>query len=150
MSHTYTSTLFHVVFSTKERQPAISDPPKLWAYIAGVARNLDYEALAIGGTQNHIHLLVRLPSDVSVSQAVQKLKSNSSRWLRENGLWFGWQEGYGAFSVSASNVDAVRHYIQNQAEHHRRRSFEDEFVALLDRSGATFKSGRDFRMRCRP
>ena len=150
MSHTYTSTLFHVVFSTKERQPAISDPPKLWAYIAGVARNLDYEALAIGGTQNHIHLLVRLPSDVSVSQAVQKLKSNSSRWLRENGLWFGWQEGYGAFSVSASNVDAVRHYIQNQAEHHRRRSFEDEFVALLDRSGATFKWGGDFRMRCRP
>ena len=104
------------MFSTKERQPAISDPPKLWAYIAGVARNLDYEVLAIGGTQNHIHLLVRLPSDVSVSQAVQKLKSNSSRWLRENGLWFGWQEGYGAFSVSASNVDAVRHYIQNQAE----------------------------------
>ena len=144
MSHTYTSTLFHVVFSTKERQPAISDPPKLWAYIAGVARNLDYEALAIGGTQNHIHLLVRLPSDVSVSQAVQKLKSNSSRWLRENGRWLGWQEGYGAFSVSASNVDAVRHYIQNQAEHHRRRSFEAEFVALLKKSGVAFNRAEIF------
>jgi putative transposase len=144
MSHTYTSTLFHVVFSTKERQPAIVEPAKLWAYMAGVARNLDYEVFAIGGTQNHVHLLVRLPSDVSVSQAVQKLKSNSSRWLRENGSWFGWQKGYGAFSVSASNVDAVSHYIQNQAEHHRRRSFEDEFVALLDKSGIAFNRAEIF------
>jgi putative transposase len=144
MGHTYTSTLFHIVFSTKERQPAIAEPAKLWTYMAGVARNLDYEAFAIGGTQNHVHLLVRLPSDVSVSQAVQKLKSNSSRWLRENGSWFGWQEGYGAFSVSASNVDAVRHYIQNQAEHHRRRSFEDEFVALLDKSGIAFNRAEIF------
>jgi hypothetical protein len=79
-----------------------------------------------------------------VSQAVQKLKSNSSRWLRENGRWLGWQEGYGAFSVSASNVDAVRHYIQNQAEHHRRCSFEDEFVALLDKSGVTFNRAEVF------
>ncbi|MFZ0912552.1 MAG: IS200/IS605 family transposase [Candidatus Korobacteraceae bacterium] len=144
MGHTYTSTLFHIVFSTKERQPAIAEPAKLWTYMAGVARNLDYEAFAIGGTQNHVHLLVRLPSDVSVSQAVQKLKSNSSRWLRENGRWLGWQEGYGAFSVSASNVDAVRHYIQNQAEHHRRRSFEDEFVALLDKSGIAFNRAEIF------
>jgi putative transposase len=144
MSHTYTSTLFHVVFSTKERQPVIVEPPKLWAYLAGVARNLNYEPLAIGGTQNHVHLLVRLPSDVAVSQAVQKLKSNSSRWLRENGRWLGWQEGYGAFSVSASNVDAVRPYIQNQAEHHRRRSFEDEFVALLEKSGVAFNRAEIF------
>src|SRR5664280_1714794 len=83
-------------------------------------------------------LIPSVPSDVSVSEAVQKLKSNSSRRLRENGAWIGWQEGYGAFSVSASNVDAVRHYIQNQAEHHRRRSFEEEFVALLDKSGIAF------------
>ena len=139
MSHTYTSTLFHVVFSTKERRPAIAEPAKLWAYLAGVARNLDYEAIAIGGTQNHVHVLLRLPSQVPVSDAVQKLKSNSSRWLREEGRWFGWQEGYGAFSVSASNVDAVRRYIQNQPEHHRRRSFEDEFVALLAKSGVAFE-----------
>ena len=144
MSHTYTSTMFHVVFSTKERKPDIADPAKLWAYLAGVARNLNYEALAIGGTQNHVHLFLRLPSDVSASEAVQKLKSNSSRRLRENGSWIGWQEGYGAFSVSASNVDAVRHYIQNQAEHHRRRSFEEEFVALLDKSGIAFNRAEIF------
>ena len=138
MSHTYTSTLFHVVFSTKERRSAIAKPEKLWAYLAGVARNLGYEALAIGGTQNHVHVLCRLSGDVSVSQAVQKLKSNSSRWLRENGPWIGWQEGYGAFSVSASNADAVRRYIQNQADHHRRRSFEEELAVLLAKSGIAF------------
>jgi REP element-mobilizing transposase RayT len=144
MSHTYTATLFHIVFSTKERQPTIVEPAKLWAYLAGVARNLNYEALAIGGTQDHVHVLCRLPGDVPVSQAAQKLKSNSSRWLRENGSWLGWQEGYGAFSVSASNVDAVRHYVQNQAEHHRRRSFEEEFVALLDKSGIAFNRAEIF------
>ena len=80
----------------------------------------------------------------------RSLKSNSSRWLRENGGWLGWQEGYGAFSVSASNVDAVRRYIQNQPEHHRRRSFEDEFVALLAKSGRRVQPRRDFHLRCRP
>jgi len=144
MSHTYASTLFHIVFSTKERQSAIFDPAKLWAYVAGVARNLNYEALAIGGTENHIHLLVRIPSHVAISEAVQKLKSNSSRWLRENGRWLGWQEGYGAFSVSVSKADAVRRYIQNQPEHHRRRSFEDEFVTLLNKSGIAFDRSEVF------
>jgi REP-associated tyrosine transposase len=144
MGHTYTSTLFHVVFSTKERRPAIADPPKLWAYVAGVARNLHYDALAVGGTGNHVHILLRLPSQVPVAEAVQKLKSNSSRWLRENGAWMGWQEGYGAFSVSASNADAVRLYIQNQPEHHRRRSFEDEFLALLTKSGVSFNRSEVF------
>ena len=138
MSHTYTSTLFHVVFSTKERRPAIAEPAELWAYLAGVARNLHYESFAIGGTENHVHALLSLPGHVPVAEAVQKLKANSSRWLREDRVWTGWQEGYGAFSVSASNVDAVRHYIQNQAEHHRRRSFEDEFLTLLMKSGVAF------------
>jgi len=144
MGHTYTATLFHVVFSTKERVPAIAEPAELWAYLAGVARNLNYESLAIGGTQNHIHVLCRLPADVPISEAVQKLKSNSSRWLRENDRWPGWQEGYGAFSVSPSNVETVRRYIQNQPEHHKRRSFEDEFVALLAKSGVAFNRAEIF------
>jgi len=144
MSHTYTSTLFHIVFSTKERRRAIAEPPKLWAYVAGVARNLHYAALSVGGTEDHVHILLRLPGQVPVAEAVQKLKSNSSRWLRENGTWTGWQEGYGAFSVSASNVDAVRLYIQNQPEHHRRHSFEDESLALLTRSGVAFNRAEVF------
>ena len=144
VGHTYSSTLFHVVFSTKERRPAIKEPAKLWAYIAGTARNLNYEPLAIGGTENHLHTLLRLPAHVPVAEAAQKLKSNSSRWLREENSWFGWQEGYGAFSVSPSRIDVVRRYIQNQPEHHRRRSFEEEFLALLAKSGVTFNKADVF------
>ena len=138
MGHTYTATLFHMVFSTKERRDVIAEPEKLWAYVAGTARKLEYEPLAVGGTQNHLHLLLRMPAHIPAAEAAQKLKANSSRWLGENGAWCGWQQGYGAFSVSPSNLDAVRRYIQNQPEHHRRRSFAEEFVVLLTRSGITF------------
>jgi REP element-mobilizing transposase RayT len=88
--------------------------------------------------------LLRLPAHVPVAEAAQKLKSNSSRWLHEENSWFGWQEGYGAFSVSPSNIDVVRRYIQNQPEHHRRRSFEEEFLALLAKSGVTFNKADVF------
>jgi REP element-mobilizing transposase RayT len=144
MGHAYSAILFHIVFSTKERRPTIREPDKLWAYIAGIARNLRYEPLAVGGTENHVHLLLRLPANVPVADAAQKLKANSSRWLGENGSWFGWQQGYGAFSVSSSNLDAVRRYIQNQPEHHRRRSFENEFTALLSKSGIPFDKATVF------
>jgi putative transposase len=144
MAHSYSSTLFHVVFSTKERRALIHEPAKLWAYVAGTARKLSYEPLAVGGTENHLHLLLRLPAQIPVAEAAQKLKANSSRWLKENGSWLGWQQGYGAFSVSPSNVDVVRRYIQNQPEHHRRRSFEEEFLALLLRSGIAFEKAEVF------
>ena len=144
MGHTYSATLFHVVFSTKERRSAIKEPAKLWAYVAGTARNLGYDPLAVGGTENHLHMLLRLPAHVAAAEAAQKLKANSSRWLGENGSWFGWQHGYGAFSVSPANVDAVRRYIQNQPDDHRRHSFEEEFVALLVRSGISFNKTEIF------
>ena len=145
MAHTYSSILFHIVFSTKERRAAIREPAKLWAHIAGIARNIGYDARAIGGTENHIHLLLCLPAHVAAAEAAQKLKSNSSGWLREPGSWLGWQEGYGAFSVSPSNVDAVRRYIQNQPEHHRRHSFEEEFLALLEKAGIPFNKAELFQ-----
>jgi putative transposase len=135
MAHTLS---FHLVFSTKGRTSSISDPPKLWAYMAGVAKNLHYPPLAIGGTGNHIHVLAGVPPIVSAAEVVQKLKANSSRWLRQEGDWAGWQEGYGAFSVSASNINAVRHYIQNQDEHHRRQTYEEEFLSFLALSGTSF------------
>lgn len=144
MSHTYSSTLFHLVFSTKERRSLIKDPPKLWAYVAGIARNLDCEPIAIGGTENHLHALVRLPTDMTVAEVAQKLKSNSSRWLKEHGSWLGWQQGYGVFSVSPSNLDAVRRYVLNQLEHHKRYSFEQEFLTLLVRSGIAFDKAAVF------
>jgi putative transposase len=96
------------------------------------------QILEAGGTANHVHLLLVLPSDMPLSKAVQVLKANSSRWMGEHGLNFEWQQGYGAFSVSASNAASVREYIAKQTEHHRKRSFEEEFVALLRKCGVDY------------
>jgi REP element-mobilizing transposase RayT len=102
MAHTYNANFVHYIFSTKDRRNTI--PPeleeKLWAYLLGIANNLRIKTLAIGGTANHLHMLLGLPPTMSVADAVQKLKANSSRWLGEHQIRFQWQEGYGAFSVS--------------------------------------------------
>ena len=105
--------------------------PKLWKYFAGIGRNHGITVIAAGGTSNHAHLLIVLPPDKAPAKGVQVLKANSSRWLREHGLDFTWQEGYGAFSVSSSNKDAVTNYIEHQAEHHQNRSYESEFEVML-------------------
>jgi putative transposase len=94
--------------------------------------------LCSGGTANHAHLLIALPASMPLAKAIQVPKANSSRWLGEHGFDFAWQEGYGAFSVSASNLDSVKHYIEHQAEHHAKHSFEDEFVSLLRTSSVTY------------
>jgi len=104
----------------------------------GITRNLKIETLAIGGTSDHIHLLIALPVDRRLSETIRDLKANSSRWMSENGPRFSWQEGYGAFSVSPSQAPVVKQYIRNQDEHHKKRSFEEEFVALLQKSGIEF------------
>jgi len=94
--------------------------------------------LAAGGISNHVHLLIALPPDVPITKAIQVFKANSSRWLREHVIEFKWQEGYGAFSVSSSNRDAVKHYIEHQAEHHRKRTYEKEFETMLRKSRIVF------------
>lgn len=94
---------------------------KVWAYLAGIVKNVRGKPIQIGGTADHAHLLIALPSDLPVAKMVNVLKSNSSKWLNENGSKFSWQEGYGAFSVSASNVAAVARYIREQKKHHKRR-----------------------------
>jgi putative transposase len=146
MGHTYIANFVHCVFSTKDRQNTI--PPelkeKLWAYLLGIANNLRIKTLAVGGTANHIHMLIALPPTMPIAEAVQKLKANSSRWLGEQGLTFQWQEGYGAFSVSPSLIDAVQKYIRNQEERHRKRNFEEEFRALLDKSGVAYEAEKLF------
>ena len=91
--------------------------------------------LAVGGTEDHIHLLLHLPPKLALAKAVLLLKANSSKWMGEAGREFSWQEGYGAFSVSASNLDSVIGYIQNQEKHHRKFTFEEEFRAILRRHG---------------
>jgi len=135
MAHTYCSSLFHCVFSTKERQRAIAPAlqERLWAYMGGVARENEMKALAVGGTDDHAHILLSLPSSLAIAEAMRKIKGGSSRWLHEScGLrGFEWQEGYGAFTIGFSQVDATAAYIAGQAEHHRKRDFQAEFVAIL-------------------
>jgi putative transposase len=96
-------------------------------------------ALAVGGTEDHVHLLFHLPPKLALAKAVLLLKSNSSKWMGEQGREFSWQEGYGAFSVSSSNLNAVIRYIQNQEAHHRKISFEEEFRAILERHGVEYE-----------
>ena len=135
MADTYTKILVHCVFSTKGRRPLIRAPEKLWSYLRGVARNRGADILAIGGTNNHVHLLLALPSSLTIAQLMRDLKANSSRHLNEFMGGFAWQDGYAAISVSPSQVDVVRRYIEQQERHHGTRSFEDEYTALLDKSG---------------
>ena len=141
MSHSYSANHVHVVFSTRNRKDLISESnqPLLWAYLAGIGKNIGTQVLKIGGVANHLHALIGIPATLSVAAAVQKLKTNSSRWMHENGVKdFEWQQGYGAFSVSASGLDTVVKYIEGQGEHHAKHSFEDEFRSLLIRHGIPF------------
>ena len=144
--HKYPNVLVHCVFSTKERQDLIPTEmlPTLWKYFAGIARNHGVDLLAAGGTRNHCHLLIVLPSDMTFAKAIQVLKANSSRWIREHGIAFAWQEGYGAFSVSSSNKAAVIDYIEHQAEHHRTRTFETEFELMIRKAGVRFDASEAF------
>ena len=146
MAHTYSANFVHCVFSTKNRTNSIPAElqEQLWAYLLGIANHLKLKTLAIGGTANHVHVLVGLPSTMTVVETVQKLKANSSRWLGEHGVDFQWQDGYGVFSVSSSMLDTVQAYIRNQQQHHQKRSFEDEFRALLDKSGVSYDAGQLF------
>jgi putative transposase len=147
MAHPHLNVLIHYVFSTKNRHDTLSDEirPKLWKYIAGISANYHVPILSVGGTANHVHVLLALPPDMPVAKAAQVIKANSSRWIGEQGIEFAWQEGYGAFSVSASNVNAVKDYIEHQSEHHAKRSFEDEFLALLKKSGVPYEPEHVFR-----
>jgi len=131
MSHTHASVLVHCVFSTKNRTNMIPDCDALWRYMTVLAKDNKVSLLAAGGTANHVHLLLALPPVRPLAKIIQELKGSSSRWLHEHGHRFAWQEGYGAFSVSSSNLDQVTRYIQNQEAHHRKIGFEEEFRAIL-------------------
>jgi putative transposase len=137
MAHTYASNFIHCIFSTKNREPLISPNrmPELYDYLGRIAKAEGFTLIAAGGTANHVHLLFILPATHSLAHAVQKLKGSSSRWM---GTGFAWQEGYGAFSVSPSQVSFVKRYIANQEQHHRKRGFEAEFTALLRSCGIEF------------
>ena len=139
MGHTYTNLLLHAVFGTKERRPIIHDSfrPRLFEYMAGFARQEFGGSLAVGGMADHVHGLILMPADMSVAEMMRDWKSLSSKWVHETfpaEAGFAWQEGYAAFTVSRSNVAKVANYIQHQAEHHQKMTFEEEYLALLKRS----------------
>jgi len=136
MGHTYICNRIHVVFSTEGRKPVINEDtqPRLWAYMGGIARNLELTVHALNGIEDHVHLLISLPGTIGLSKSVQSIKANSSRWMRQNGMAkFTWQEGFGAFSVSESNMAVTMRYIARQKEHHKKFSSEHEFRELLKR-----------------
>ena len=136
MSHSYSQNYLHVVFSTKERQKLIAPPmqPKLWSYMAGIGRNHGFLVLANGGMEDHVHLLIQLPPALALAKAISIVKANSTTWMNEHGMKFGWQQGYGAFSVSASNLGVVERYIANQKRHHRKMTYEQEFEGFLKKT----------------
>ena len=139
MSHSYTSSLFHCTFSTKGRRRQITADlqDRLWPFMGGIARQNGMTAMAIGGVEDHAHLLLALPATLAVAKAIQLVKGASSKWVHETfpqHRAFAWQEGYGAFSIGVSQVDRTVAYIQSQAAHHRRRSFQEEFLAFLKKN----------------
>jgi len=142
VSHTYAQNVIHVVFSTKDRRKLMPEElrPRMWAYATGICNNLGILVHAVGGMEDHIHLLLQIPPTLAVAKAVLAIKSNSSRWANEEGHKFAWQQGYGAFSVSSSNVPVVVRYIQNQETHHKKMNFDVEFLALLKKHRIEFDS----------
>jgi len=140
MAHTYTNLLTHALFGTKDRAPLIRPEWKsdLYAYLGGIITNLRGQPVLINGPRDHVHVLFVLPASVALSDFMEKLKANSSKWAKERARGFAWQTGYTAFSVSQSKLAEVKAYIAKQAEHYRRRTYQEEVVALLKRHGVEF------------
>ena len=149
MPSSFISCHMHYVFSTKERRNLIFQDmqTRLWAFMGGIARQNNITAIAVGGTDNHAHLLLSLPATMPIAKAAQMIKGGSSGWVTDTFPAcpdFAWQEGYGAFSVSMSAVEQVKTYILTQAEHHKTMTFEDEYLTLLDKHPLTYDRGRVF------
>jgi REP element-mobilizing transposase RayT len=143
MPQSLASLHIHLVFSTKNREPLITDDVRshLHAYMATVLQNLGATPVLINSIEDHIHLLFDLGRTTSVSKAVEDVKKSSSKWIKTQGAefaGFAWQAGYGAFAVSESNVESVRIYIANQREHHRKKTFQDEYRQFLERHRIPF------------
>lgn len=142
MAHTFCSSLFHCVFSTRERRKMIAPElqGRLWAYMGGIARENEMKALGVGGAEDHVHVLLSLPTTMTIAGAMQRIKGGASLWLHQDcGLkGFEWQKGYGAFTIGVSQVDATLAYIAGQTEHHTKRDFQTEYLAILKQHGIEY------------
>lgn len=141
MSQSLARVVIHIVFSTKNRVPYLKDRElraRLHAYMAGVLQHIDCEPILINGVEDHVHILCNLSRSLSIAGLVEEVKKNPSKWMKDQGAAyrdFFWQGGYGAFSVSQSNIEQVRAYVAAQEEHHRQVSFQDEFRAFCRKHG---------------
>jgi REP element-mobilizing transposase RayT len=142
MAHTLTNLLFHVIFGTKGRQPSIDPDVRepLHAYLGGIVRELNGIAIVVNGTDDHVHALIKTPATLAIADALRVMKTNSSKWVHETHgrSKFGWQSGYAAFTVSESGARAVRSYIEQQEKHHRKKSFEEEYIEFLVKNGISY------------
>ncbi len=143
MAQSFTNLIYHIVFSTKDRQPLITEDhqSRLYEYIGGTIRGLGGISFAINGTEDHVHVLAKLRPDKALSDVLRDLKANASGWMHDvfpDLKDFSWQRGYGAFTVSESNIKKVEDYIARQKEHHQQKSFRDEFIEFLDKNGVEY------------
>jgi len=143
MSDSYTNLLYHIVFSTKDRRPLITPEyePRLYDYVGGTLRRAGGISLELNGTEDHLHMLAKLRPDRALSDVLRDLKANATGWMHDvfpSLKDFCWQRGYGAFTVSQSNVEEVRRYIARQKEHHRKVFFRDEFIQFLRANGIEY------------
>lgn len=143
MSHTYSKLLLHYVFSTKERRPLIDAAwrERLYAYISGIVREQGAQLIRAGGIDDHVHLLIEAKTTHAPADLIRFVKAGSSKWINDERLAaadFAWQIGYGVFSVSRSQLEAVTSYIDGQAEHHRRQTYQEELLAMLERHGIEY------------
>jgi REP-associated tyrosine transposase len=143
MAHTFTNVAIHALFSTKQRRAYLDSAlrSELFPYMGGIIAKLNGQPLVINGPSDHVHLLFVQPAAIGLSEVMEKVKANSSRWVHQR--WherrtFAWQTGYTAFSVSQSQLDTVKKYIRNQESHHKKRTFQEELVALLERHGIAY------------
>jgi len=143
MSHSFVSQYIHCVFSTKNREPWIMPNIRenLYQFMGGIANKNNIKLIAVGGIENHVHILLSFSSDISLSKAVQLIKGGSSYWIHKtfpNMSYFSWQDGYGAFSVGISQINKTKEYIANQEDHHRTQSFQEEFIQFLKKHGIQY------------
>ncbi|HMT09312.1 MAG TPA: IS200/IS605 family transposase [Pyrinomonadaceae bacterium] len=141
MSHTYTSLVYHVVFSTKGHVKSLKKERRaeLFVYLAALIKEKGGKVIIINGVEDHVHILFELPPSVALSDVMRFVKANSSKWFKERfKVAFAWQTGFGAFSVSRSGIKKVSEYIRNQEIHHQKRDLREEFILLLDKNGVDF------------
>ncbi len=137
MPQSLDNVLIHIVFSTKNRNPFLSDPKmrkEMHAYLGGTCNNLDCRVIIVGGVADHIHILCKLSRNISIAKLVAEIKRTSSKWIKGKGTMlskFAWQNGYGVFSVGKSEIERLKIYIANQDEHHKKKRFQDEYRLFL-------------------